>query len=204
MDIQKFFGTLKNCPLYKKAIARKGKCSPGTCPFTSNKTLGVAAGFVIIALAVLVATGEKKIDFAATKNAPSVTSLKATPASLLVVGNSYTYYNCGLNGYLSNFLVGDALATQKVVSEKEARKLFKTRIATLGRGNLSQYPVEELFDNDAMKSHTRAGKIEESYRTAEIKKREKYDLVLLQASNRGMADQARDSAYLQSHSRPRR
>lgn len=32
---------------------------------------------------------------------PTVTSLKTTPKSILLVGNSFMYYNCGVNGYLS-------------------------------------------------------------------------------------------------------
>ena len=32
---------------------------------------------------------------------PLVTDLKAAPERVLLVGNSFMYYNCGINGYLS-------------------------------------------------------------------------------------------------------
>lgn len=140
-----------------------------------------------------------KVNFVISHEAPTVKNLVKAPKTLLVVGNSYTYYNCGLNGYLSNFLIGDAIVSGQAKDEKEARKSFKTRIATIGRGNLSQYPVAEYLDNAIMKSHANQPLIEKKYLDPEIKKRERYDLVLLQASNRPEADQARDSYYLPEH-----
>ena len=88
-----------------------------------------------------------KVNYVISHEAPTVKNLVKAPKTPLVVGNSYTYYNCGLNGYLSNFLIGDAIVSGQAKDEKEARKSFKTRIATIGRGNLSQYPVAEYLDN---------------------------------------------------------
>ena len=151
-----------------------------------------------LAFSSLAATNGK-VNFVISSEAPIVKSLAKAPKTLLVVGNSYTYYNCGLNGYLSNFLIGDAIVSGQAKDEKSARKFFKTRIATIGRGNLSQYPVAEYLDNAIMKSHADQPLIEEAYLGPEVKKRERYDLVLLQASNRPVADQARDSYYLPEH-----
>ena len=151
-----------------------------------------------LAFSSLAATNGK-VNFVISSEAPIVKSLAKAPKTLLVVGNSYTYYNCGLNGYLSNFLIGDAIVSGQAKDEKSARKFFKTRIATIGRGNLSQYPVAEYLDNAIMKSHADQPVIEEAYLGPEVKKRERYDLVLLQASNRPVADQARDSYYLPEH-----
>lgn len=168
--------------------------------FLSAVTMAVAATLVTAC------TEEKKapstpakVVFSPTKDAPAVKELAKVPTTMLVVGNSYTYYNCGLNGYLSNFMIGDAIVSGKAKDEKSARKLFKTRIATIGRGNLSQYPIAEYLDNAGMKSHTALAPMEEKYLKPEIAKREKYELVLMQASNRPEADQARDSYYMGEH-----
>ena len=158
-----------------------------------------------IALAAMMLAGSAfaakpgEVNFVLSKEAPAVKKIAKAPKTLLVVGNSYTYYNCGLNGYLSNFLIGDAIASGDAKDEKSARKLFKTRIAAIGRGNLSQYPIAEYLDNAIMKSHVDQAVIEEKYLAPETKKREKYDLVLMQASNRPEADQARDSYYIPEH-----
>ena len=68
------------------------------------------------------------------------------------------------------------------------------------RGNLSQYPLEEYLDNALSKSHdAKAGTLAEDLQAAEVKKREKYSHVLMQASNRGAKDQARDAHYAKIH-----
>lgn len=144
--------------------------------------------------------GNGTVNFKVTPEAvPLVKTIGSKPSSLLVVGNSYTYYNCGINGYLSNFLIGDALASGKAKDETSARKLFKTRIAAIGRGNLSQYPIAEYLDNASMASHESLPQIEDKYLRAEQKKRETYALVLMQGSNRPFSDQARDAYYIPQH-----
>lgn len=119
---------------------------------------------------------------------PLVKELNFQPKAILVVGNSYMYYNCGLNGYLAGLI-------REVVNPK-----IKTRIATIGRGNLSQYPIEEYLDNAQSIAHNpKYGTPSEDLLKKEIKKREKYDLVIMQGSNRGQDDQLRDTHYVKIH-----
>ncbi|MBQ8828600.1 MAG: hypothetical protein IJ022_00625, partial [Burkholderiaceae bacterium] len=81
------------------------------------------------------------IPVASAGEVPLVKELNFQPKAILVVGNSYMYYNCGLNGYLAGLV-------REVVNPK-----IKTRIATIGRGNLSQYPIEEYLDNAQSIAH---------------------------------------------------
>lgn len=119
---------------------------------------------------------------------PLVTDPGPAPKSILIVGNSYMYYNCGLNGYLGG-----------MIREKADPKV-KTRIATIGRGNLSQYPIAEYLDNTRLNSHEKKwGELDAKLLAAEEKKRESYGVVLMQASNRGKGDQARDAHYMKAH-----
>ena len=138
---------------------------------------------LIVALsAALLCTG------ALAAETPLVRDPGEAPSSILIVGNSYMYYNCGLNGYLAGMI------------REKANPKIKTRIAAIGRGNLSQYPLEEYLDNALSKSHdAKAGTLAEDLQAAEVKKREKYSHVLMQASNRGAKDQARDAHYAKIH-----
>ena len=120
--------------------------------------------------------------------APEIRGLDFQPKSMLVVGNSYMYYNCGINGYLSG-----------LIREKVNPKI-KTRIAAIGRSNMSQQPIEELLDNSKLSSHSpQNGSLDKELLSKEIKKRESYELVLLQGSNRGPEDQALDRFYIKIH-----
>lgn len=120
--------------------------------------------------------------------APLVTDPGPAPASILIVGNSYMYYNCGINSYLGGMI------------REKANPKVKTRIAAIGRGNLSQYPIAEYLDNTRLRSHEKKwGALDAKLLEAEEKKRESYEAVLMQASNRGRNDQARDAHYMKAH-----
>ena len=128
------------------------------------------------------------MNAAAAPAEPLVKELAIVPKTILIVGNSYMYYNCGMNGYLKG-----------MIAQKLNPKV-KTRIAATGRSNMSQQPIEELLDNSKLRSHDlRYGTIEDRLLEKEIKKREKYELVLMQGSNRGVDDQARDAHYVKIH-----
>ncbi len=65
--------------------------------------------------------------------APKVTSLKnPAPESTLFVGNSFTYYNCGLNNYMRGFT-------------KEENRKWAVRMVTIGGGRLSYHPMAEYL-----------------------------------------------------------
>lgn len=119
---------------------------------------------------------------------PQVKELGFTPSKILLVGNSYFYYNCGLNGYLGGMI------------RVNVNPKIKTRIAAIGRSNMSQQPIAEMLDNTLLDSHkAERGQLSADLLEKEVKKREKYDLVILQGSNRGKADQARDQHYVAIH-----
>ena len=64
---------------------------------------------------------------------PKVTSLKTeNPKTGLYVGNSFTYYNCGVNGYVRGFT-------------KEEKRDWVARMITISAGRLSYHPVEEYL-----------------------------------------------------------
>ena len=64
---------------------------------------------------------------------PKVTSLQAVPTKIMVVGNSYSYYNCGVFDYLWGFA-----ADQKVD--------FQTAQATIAGADLDWHHVESLIN----------------------------------------------------------
>lgn len=64
---------------------------------------------------------------------PKVTSLKAVPTKIMVVGNSYSYYNCGVFDYLWGFA-----ADQKVD--------LQTAQATIAGADLDWHHVESLIN----------------------------------------------------------
>lgn len=64
---------------------------------------------------------------------PLVTSLKAKPQTAIIIGNSYTYYNCGLFDYLWGF------------SEQSKTKL-ETQMATTAGAGLDWHDVKGLID----------------------------------------------------------
>lgn len=95
--------------------------------------------FKIMALAGLLsmtfATGAFALD---TGVKPAVTQLKnAQPKTGLYVGNSFTYYNCGVNGYVRGFT-------------KEEKRDWTARMITISAGMLSFHDVESYLKNHEM------------------------------------------------------
>jgi hypothetical protein len=91
-----------------------------------------------------------------TSVAPAVTSLKAQPKTGLFVGNSFTYYNCGVNGYVRGLT-------------KEAGDKWLARMITISSGRLSYHPVAEYLAPHAMDNYD--------------KNTPKFDVVILQAQS---------------------
>lgn len=80
---------------------------------------------------------------------PQVTSLKTTPKTVLLVGNSFMYYNCGVNGTLSGIV------------KAKGGKLAST-MATIGGAGLDWHDVKlsapqwvaQLFDLERRQQQT--------------------------------------------------
>ena len=68
-----------------------------------------------------------------TSVAPKVTDIKNhNPKTGLIVGNSYSFYNCGVHGYLRGFT-------------REAKQDWKARIITISSGRLSYHDVPQYM-----------------------------------------------------------
>ncbi len=120
---------------------------------------------------------------------PEVTSLGFAPERILAIGNSYFYWNCGVTSYLGGLI------------RQGLNPKIHVRLAAIGHSNMAQHPVEEYLDNSLTRSHDEQlhEKLPENLDALEKRQRESYDLVLLQATNRGLEKQARDAHYFKAH-----
>ena len=86
-----------------------------------------------LALALLaslaLSTGAQALE---TGVAPKVTELGVSnPTTGLYVGNSYSFYNCGVHGYVRGLT-------------RAANRTWKARLQTISSGMLSWHNVEDL------------------------------------------------------------
>ncbi|MDO5531881.1 DUF4886 domain-containing protein [Sutterella sp.] len=72
---------------------------------------------------------------------PKVTSLPAQPERVLLVGNSFMYYNCGVNGYLSG------------LNRAKGVKMRST-MATIGGAGLDWHLVKTYLRPDGLSSYS--------------------------------------------------
>lgn len=72
---------------------------------------------------------------------PKVTSLKAAPERVLLVGNSFMYYNCGVNGYISGFA-------------KAKNVKLRATMATIGGAGLDWHLVKTYLRPDGLSSYS--------------------------------------------------
>lgn len=95
-----------------------------------------------LASAFLFASGAQALE---TDVAPQVTSLQnPAPKTGLYVGNSFTYYNCGVNGYVRGFT-------------KEENRDWTARMITISAGMLSFHPVEAYLAPHEMDPYFKDG-----------------------------------------------
>ena len=80
-----------------------------------------------LAAALLMVSGAQALE---TSVVPKITQLSnPAPKTGMYVGNSFTYYNCGVNGYVRGFT-------------KEETRDWIARMITISAGMLSFHPVE--------------------------------------------------------------
>lgn len=72
---------------------------------------------------------------------PVVTSLASTPERVLLVGNSFMYYNCGVNGYLSG-----------IAKSKNTKQRYT--MATIGGAGLDWHDVKSYLRPNALSSYS--------------------------------------------------
>ena len=63
---------------------------------------------------------------------PAVKNLKSVPQRILLVGNSFMYYNCGVNGYISGFA-------------KAQKQKLATSMVTIGGAGLDWHDVKSYL-----------------------------------------------------------
>ncbi len=124
--------------------------------------LATALSFPQIGVSAPVSQDIQKANISEFYNVkPTVKSLGIkNPTRGLFVGNSYTYYNCGIGAYVKGFV------------NKKAGEEWKARMQTISAGRLYQHPIERYFDKDdaSLKDYNRANK-------------PKFDVVFLQAQS---------------------
>lgn len=69
-----------------------------------------------------------------TSVAPKVTDIHHSPKTGLIVGNSYSFYNCGVHSYLRGLT-------------RENKQDWKARIITISSGRLSYHDVPFAWVN---------------------------------------------------------
>lgn len=72
---------------------------------------------------------------------PKVTELKVSPERVLLVGNSFMYYNCGVNGYISGFA-------------KDKGKKLSVTMATIGGAGLDWHDVKSYLRPNGLRSYS--------------------------------------------------
>lgn len=72
---------------------------------------------------------------------PAVKNLKSVPQRILLVGNSFMYYNCGVNGYISGFA-------------KAQKQKLATSMVTIGGAGLDWHDVKSYLRPNAIASYT--------------------------------------------------
>ena len=73
--------------------------------------------------------------------APLVKGLKAAPASVLLVGNSFMYYNCGVSGYVSGIA-------------KDKKTAMSTSMVTIAGAGLDWHDVKSYLRPNAINSYS--------------------------------------------------
>ena len=72
---------------------------------------------------------------------PKVTELTPPPTRVLLVGNSFMYYNCGVNGYISGL-------------SKSLGIKISTTMATIGGAGLDWHLVKTYLRKDGLASYS--------------------------------------------------
>ena len=95
-----------------------------------------------LAAALLMVSGAQALE---TSVVPKITQLSnPAPKTGMYVGNSFTYYNCGVNGYVRGFT-------------KEENRDWIARMITISAGMLSFHPVEAYLEPHDMDPYYKDG-----------------------------------------------
>ena len=128
------------------------------------KKLAVAAVAAMVGVGVASAS-----DY---KVKPQVTSLKTAPKTVLLVGNSFMYYNCGVNGTLSGFV------------KAKGDKLSST-MATIGGAGLDWHDVKSYLRPNGLRSYSTLNDGSNKLIFHQYKDGKVFDAVVLQDNSQG-------------------
>ncbi len=103
---------------------------------------------------------------------PAARAIGVTPQTGLIVGNSHSYYNCGVNNYIAQLT-------------REAGVPWKARMITIGGVGLDQHNVREYLKNDKPLDRF-------------ARRTPMFDVVLLQAQSVGAISPKRREAFAQA------
>ena len=103
---------------------------------------------------------------------PKVTSLKTTPKTVLLVGNSFMYYNCGVNGTLSGIV------------KAKGGKLAST-MATIGGAGLDWHAVKSYLRPHGLRSYSTLNDGSNKLVFHQYKDGKVFDAVVLQDNSQG-------------------
>lgn len=140
------------------------------------------------AAAMLTAMSAQTLE---TSVKPAVTDLGVTPESYMLVGNSFTYYSCGLNTIVNG------------LAKADGRKIRRNRMVTIGAADLEWFNVWDLVRPTGIAStyvdHADGGKI----KRFDFTKEKVFDVVVLQDNSKGPIDPMRRDTFrrgLERHS----
>ena len=144
--------------------------------------------FAFSVLALLCAGSVQALD---TSVKPVVTELGVTPQSYMLVGNSFTFYSCGMHNMINR------------LAKEGGFKIRRNRMVTIGGADLGWFNVWDLLRPTGMAStyvdHSDGNKI----KTYDFTKEKIFDVVVLQDNSKGPIDPQRKDIfqkYLKVHS----
>lgn len=144
--------------------------------------------FAFSVLALLCAGSVQALD---TSVKPVVTELGVTPQSYMLVGNSFTFYSCGMHNMINR------------LAKEGGFKIRRNRMVTIGGADLGWFNVWDLLRPTGMVStyvdHSDGNKI----KTYDFTKEKIFDVVVLQDNSKGPIDPQRKDIfqkYLKVHS----
>lgn len=141
--------------------------------------------FALVAATLLFAA-TMSADALETSVKPAVTDLGITPQSYMLVGNSFTFYSCGMHNMINR------------LARADGQKIHRNRMVTIGGADLGWFNVWDLVRPTGIAStyvdHKDGGKI----KRFDFTKEKVFDVVVLQDNSKGPIDPMRKDTFKQA------
>ena len=139
-----------------------------------------------IASATIAMTAAFSANALETSVKPLVTDLGVVPQSYMLVGNSFTFYSCGMHNMINR------------LAKADGRKIRRNRMVTIGAADLGWFNVWELVRPTGIGAtyvdHKDGGKI----KRFDFTKEKVFDVVVLQDNSKGPIDPMRKDTFRQA------